>query len=146
MTTLGGAELTALGAPQPIRQKVSSVIMRARTKAFALRVLRLVNRLPSGVTGRTIGHQILRSGTSVGANYRSACRARSRAEFISRMGIVEEECDETIYWLELLVESGLVREDLLSNLIMEAGEILAIVVASIRTARRRQKRDANKEN
>ncbi len=80
--------------------------MKKRTKAFALRVVRLVEVLPATRTADVIGKQLLRCGTSVGANYRAACRARSQADFISKMGIVEEEADETIYWIELLVESG----------------------------------------
>jgi four helix bundle protein len=88
------------------------------------------------MAGRHIGGQLLRSGTSVGANYRAACRARSPAEFCAKLGIVEEEADESIYWMELLVEGQLVPERLLSNLVKEANEIVALVVASIKTARR----------
>ena len=80
--------------------------MKDRTKKFALRVIRMTEALPRNRVADVLGRQVLRSGTSVGANYRAACRAKSRADFISKMGTVEEECDETIYWLELLVESG----------------------------------------
>jgi four helix bundle protein len=109
-----------------------------RTKKFALRVIRLVQSLPSNATGRVIGNQLLKSGTSVGANYRSACRARSRAEFCAKMGIVEEELDETLYWIELLVESGTVLQKLVDDLANEGDEILRIVVASIVTAKKRK--------
>jgi four helix bundle protein len=106
-----------------------------RTFEFALRIIRLTESLPKSRTADVIGRQLLRCGTSVGANYRAACRARSRADFIAKLGIVEEEADESRYWLDLLVHSGLVREHLVAGLKTEAGEILAIIVASIRTAR-----------
>ncbi|MEX1330645.1 MAG: four helix bundle protein [Desulfobacterales bacterium] len=80
-----------------------------RTKAFALRVIRLTEALPKNQTANVIGKQLLRCGTSVGANYRAACRARSTPEFIAKMGIVEEECDESMYWMELIVEAGLME-------------------------------------
>ena len=111
-----------------------------RTKKFALRVVRLVESLPSGRSVDAICKQLLRAGTSVGANYRAACRARSQAEFRSKLGIVEEEADESVYWLEILIESGLLREELLKDLLKESNEILAMVVASINTARRNQPR------
>ena len=109
--------------------------LKKRTKQFALRIIRLVEKMPHGRAADHIAGQLLRAGTSVGANYRAACRGRSRAEFCSKMGVVEEETDECIFWMELLVEAELVRADLLGNLMQEATEILAIVVASIRTAR-----------
>ena len=108
-----------------------------RTKAFALRVIRLVDGLPRGRSSDVIGRQLLRSACSVGANYRSAKRGRSRAEFCSKLGIAEEEADESVYWLELLVESGQVKKHLLEDLLREANEIVAMLVASIRTARNR---------
>ena len=111
---------------------------KKRTQQFALRVIRLVERVPRGTPGEIIGKQLLRSATSVGANYRAACRARSPSEFCSKMGIVEEEADESIYWMELLVEAEIFRKELLSALIQEGNEILSMVVASIRTARRRK--------
>jgi four helix bundle protein len=117
-----------------------------RTKAFALRVVRLVDRLPSGRSSDVIGKQLLRCATSVGANYRAACRARSTAEFCAKLGIVEEEADESVYWLELLVESGQVRGDLLQNLLQEANEIVAMVMSSIRTARNRTRSNNNNRN
>ncbi len=107
--------------------------MKARTKKFALRVIRLVESLPNTKTANVIGNQLLRSGTSVGANYRAACRAKSTADFISKLSIVEEENDESIYWMELLIESEIVKENLLQNLMKEADEILSIIVSSIKT-------------
>ena len=109
--------------------------LRIRTKQFALRAIKLVEWLPRGKSAEIIGRQLLRSATSVGANYRAAQRARSKAEFRAKLGIVEEECDESSYWLELLHESGIVKLELLENLIGEANEITAMIVASIQTAR-----------
>ncbi|MBM4041457.1 MAG: four helix bundle protein [Planctomycetes bacterium] len=109
--------------------------LRTRTKQFALRVVRLVASLPRGKIEDMVAGQLLRAGTSVGSNYRAAARARSRADFVAKMGIVEEEADESLYWMEILVEAGIVRPHLLHSLMAEAGEILAMVVASIRTAR-----------
>ena len=110
--------------------------LRKRTKRFALRVMSLVEALPRGKTADIIGRQLVRSGTSVAANYRAACRAKSRADFISKMGTVEEETDESMFWMELLVESGMVQEQLLKDLMSESQEILAIIVSSIRTVRK----------
>jgi four helix bundle protein len=122
------------------RDGQSSNNLQKRTKAFALRVIRLVERLPNSKTADVLGRQLLRSGTSVGANYRSACRARSPAEFCSKMGIVEEEADESGYWMELLADSGAVKAHLLHDLLNESGEIVAMAVASIRTTRSRNRR------
>jgi len=110
-------------------------VLKDRTKKFALRVIRLCESLPKGKTANVIGGQLLRCGTSVGANYRAACRARSPAEFIAKMGIVEEECDESLFWMELLIEAGKVPKDRLSDLMQEADELLAITVSSIKTTR-----------
>ena len=110
--------------------------LMARTKGFALAVVRLVEDLPRGRTAEVLGRQLLRAGTSVGANYRAACRARSRKEFIAKMGIVEEEADESQFWLELLIERGAIDTSRASGLRREAGQIVAITVSSIRTARR----------
>jgi four helix bundle protein len=112
--------------------------LKERTKSFALRIIRLVESLPTGRTTDVIGKQLLRSGTSVGANYRAACRAKSTADFIAKMGIVEEETDESIYWMELLIEMGLMNYERLKELMKEADEILAIVVTSIKTAKARK--------
>ena len=109
--------------------------LKTRTKQFAMRVIRLVEALPQTKTANVIGSQLIRSGTSVGANYRAASRARSPADFIAKMGIVEEEADESIYWMELLIESGLVKQNLLDDLLSEADQLLAMVVASINTAK-----------
>ena len=111
--------------------------MKQRTKAYALRVIRLVQALPRNEVARTVGGQLLRSGTSVGANYRSACRAKSRPDFVHKLKIVEEECDESLYWMELLVEGELIPAGRLQALQQEGSEILSIVVASLRTARLR---------
>ncbi|OGW43436.1 MAG: four helix bundle protein [Nitrospirae bacterium GWD2_57_8] len=111
--------------------------LKERTKQFALRVIRLVESLPKGRTSEVIGRQLLRSGTSVAANYRAACRARSTADFISKMGIVEEETDESIFWMEILVDAKIVEKKLLLELMEEADELLAIIVASIKTARKK---------
>ena len=116
-------------------------VMKKRTKQFALRVIRLVESLPKGRTTEVLGRQLLRSGTSVGANYRSACRARSTADFISKMGIVEEEADESLFWMELLVESGNMKTVKLEPLLKEADELLAIAVSSIKTAKSRSRKN-----
>ncbi len=106
-----------------------------RTKTFALRVIKLVNALPNNTAGRTIGGQLIRSGTSVAANYRAACRGRSKAEFIAKLGTVEEEADESCLWMELIIESGLMEEKLVAGLLKEANEITAIMAASKISAR-----------
>ncbi len=111
--------------------------MQQRTKKFALRVMNLVEALPKTMAGRAIGNQLIRSGTSVPANYRAACRGRSKAEFIAKLGIVEEEADETALWLELIIEGGLLTKPRVIDLYKEAGEITAIVSASKKTARAR---------
>ncbi|MBS1796217.1 MAG: four helix bundle protein [Acidobacteria bacterium] len=107
-----------------------------RTKQFALRVIKLVNALPDNATGRAIGNQLIRSGTSVAANYRAACRGRSKAEFIAKLGTVEEEADESCLWLELIIESELMPAGLVMSLLKEAKEITAIMAASKMSARK----------
>lgn len=109
--------------------------LQRRTKDFALRVIKLCDALPQTRAGDVVGKQLLRCATSVAANYRAACRSRSRAEFVAKMGIVEEEADESGLWLEVLAESGLVKPAKLTELIREADELTAITVRSIRTAR-----------
>lgn len=109
--------------------------LKDRTKRFALRIIRLADALPQKPSARVIGNQVLRSGTSVGANYRATGRARSRAEFVAKLGVVVEEADETLYWLELLMEGGLMPTAKLQPLYKEACELLAIFSASRRTAR-----------
>jgi len=109
--------------------------LKVRTKQFALRILRLYRALPQDEEARILGRQLLRSGTSVGANYRAACRARSKAEFIAKLGIVLEEADETVFWLELLLEGGIVEGEKLGALVKEAHELTSIFVTSLRTAK-----------
>ena len=109
--------------------------MKKRTKAFALCVIRLVEGLPSNKIANILCKQLLRSGTSVGANYRSACRAKSQADFIAKMGIVEEEADECMYWMELLIDAGITNKKNVKPLLEEANQIVAITVTSIKTAR-----------
>jgi len=109
-----------------------------RTRLFALAVIRLVDSLPRGRVADVLGGQLLRSGTSVGANYRAACRARSVADFIAKMGLVEEELDESAYWMELLVEAQVVTPDKVEPLMRESDELLAITVSSIKTAKARK--------
>jgi four helix bundle protein len=118
--------------------EMNAAEFRSRTRAFALRVIRLVEALPKSRTADVVGKQLLRCGTSVGANYRAASRAKSTADFIAKMGIVEEESDESIYWMELIVESGLMTEKRVDDLMKEAHEILSMVVASIKTSRNRR--------
>ncbi|MEO8358006.1 MAG: four helix bundle protein [Chloroflexota bacterium] len=109
--------------------------LKKRTKQFGLRVIRLVESLPSGQTARTIGNQLLRSGMSVGANYRAACRGRSKADFIAKAGISLEEADESLYWMEMLQEAGIIPVEKMKDLMKEADELVAIFTASIKTAR-----------
>jgi four helix bundle protein len=110
--------------------------MKQRTKDFAKEIIRLCRKLPKNQEGRLIGDQIFRAGTSVAANCRSACRARSKAEFISRLSVVEEEADETLFWLEIINEMEIFYGDKLNALMKENDEILAIIVASIKTAKK----------
>jgi four helix bundle protein len=112
-----------------------TIELKNRSKRFALEIIRLFRSLPKGEDVRVIARQLLRSGTSVAANYRAACRARSRAEFLAKMGVVVEEADESVFWLELLVESGMVPQELVAPVTKEANELLAIFAASQRTAR-----------
>lgn len=109
--------------------------MKLRTKQFAIRVVGVVRSLPRTRESDVIGKQLLRCGTAVAANYRAVCRARSHAEFISKMSIVVEEADETVFWLELLGDTGVVPADKLSLLLKEANELLAICAASLSTAK-----------
>lgn len=114
---------------------VTKTEMKARTKKFALKVINFVGELPKNSANYVMGKQLLRCGTSVGANYRSSCKAKSKQDFISKTSIVEEEADEAGYWLELLVESGAVKQENAAALMDEASRITAIMVASIKTAR-----------
>ena len=110
--------------------------LKNRTKTFAKRVINLCSNLPKTQSARMIGNQLFRSGTSVGANYRAACRGRSKADFVSKLGIVLEEIDESMYWMELLIETGIISEDRLAPLLNEANELTAIIVASINTSKK----------
>jgi four helix bundle protein len=109
--------------------------LKTRTRQFALIIIRLVEDLPDTKAGNTIANQIIRSGTSAGANYRAACRARSQADFISKITIVEEECDETLFWLELIDEANLLKKEKLLDALKEADELTAIFTSSGKTAR-----------
>jgi four helix bundle protein len=109
--------------------------LKKRTKQFALRVIKLVDALPRTTTGRAIGGQLIRSGTSVGANYRAACRARSKAEFAAKIGTVAEEADECCFWLELIIDGDLLAERLVRPLLDEANELTAIFTAAAKTSR-----------
>ena len=113
--------------------------MKYRTKEFAKSIIKLCRKFPNNMEGRLIGNQIFRSGTSTAANYRAVCRARSTADFISKLSIVEEEADETLFWLELIKEMEIVDKTLLNSLMQENNEIIAIIVASIKTARKNKK-------
>ncbi|MEO5860720.1 MAG: four helix bundle protein [Pyrinomonadaceae bacterium] len=112
--------------------------LKNRTKQLSIRVIRLFESLPKTTASNAIGRQLIRSGTSVGANYRAACRAKSTADFINKLAIVEEEADESIYWIELLVESEQVKPNLVEKLIQEFDEILSIIVAAISTSKARR--------
>jgi four helix bundle protein len=109
--------------------------LQDRTKKFALRIIRAFSRLPKTEEARVLGRQFLRSGTSVAANYRAACRARSAADFISKISVVVEEADETLFWLELIVEAGLIKSKTVEPLLLECGELLKIFSASLATAK-----------
>ncbi len=109
--------------------------MKDRTKTYANRVVRVCQALPHDWVARTLGQQLLRCGTSVGANYRAVCRAKSNADFINKLRIVEEECDESLFWMELLNDNKFVTASRLRSLMQEGNEILAITVSSAKTAR-----------
>jgi four helix bundle protein len=115
--------------------------LKKRTKRFGLRIMKLVAALPNTPQGRTVGGQLVRAGTSVGANYRAACRARSRAEFTARLGVVEEEADESGYWLEMIIEGELMEAKLVTSLLNEANELVAIMTSSRLTIHRKQLAD-----
>jgi four helix bundle protein len=109
--------------------------LKRRTKQFALRILKLVAALPDNVQGRTLGGQLVRAGTSVASNYRAACRGRSKAEFIAKLGIVEEEADESAFWLEMIVDGSLLEAKLVQPLLEEANELTRIMARSRITAK-----------
>jgi four helix bundle protein len=111
--------------------------LRTRTKEFAIRIIHLFRSLPPAAEAQIIGRQLLRSGTAVGANYRAACRARSKAEFVSKIGIVTEEADESAFWIELLSDVGIMRKERLEDLLKESRELTAIFSASRQTAKQK---------
>lgn len=109
--------------------------MKSRTKTYANRIVKLCSSLPANWVAQMLGRQLLRCGTSVGANYRAVCRAKSNLDFTNKLRIVEEQCDESLFWMELLVDNNLMKASRLSGPMKEAGEILAIVISSAKTAR-----------
>jgi four helix bundle protein len=109
--------------------------LKQRTKNFALAIINLVAKIPNTIVGRTVSNQIIRSATSVAANYRAACRARSSSDFISKITFVEEECDETMYWLEIIAESNLLTKENLKGILKEADELTAIFTAAGKSAK-----------
>jgi four helix bundle protein len=123
--------------------------LKKRTKQFGLRVLKLVAALPNTITGRAIGGQLVRAGTSVGANYRAACRGRSKPEFVAKLGIAEEEADESGYWMEMIIEGELLKEKLVQPLLNEANELTKIFAQSRISASRalqRAKQISNRQS
>ena len=120
--------------------------MKSRTKQFALSVMQLIDALPNTIKGRALANQLMRSGTSVAANYRAACRARSTADFISKLGVVEEEADESALWLELISDGGVLPRGTTSDLWQEADELVAITVASRKTLFARQQSKIKNQN
>jgi len=118
-----------------LKKGIDGADLKVRTKTFALRIFKLVDCPPKTVQGRAVASQIIRSGTSVAANYRAACRARSRAEFIAKIGVVEEEADETLFWLELIIDADLLKAKRIRPLLVEkADEIVAIMATSRKSA------------
>ena len=128
------------------RSGVDQEALKARTKDFALRVIRLVEALPRTRAGKVLGNQLLRSATSVGANYRAALRARSKREFAAKIGIVVEEADECCYWLELITAGGLMPKEKTSALLQEADELTAIFVATRKTAQHNKSQITNQQS
>lgn len=118
--------------------------LQERTKQFSLRIIKLIESIPNSLSGQTIARQIIRCGTSVGANYRSACRAKSDKDFLNKMVIIEEEADETCYWLELLIDSNLMQSERLELILKEANELTAIFTASGKTVRAKIQDSINK--
>ena len=119
---------------------------KRRTKDIALRIIRLVESLPKTSAAYVIGKQLLRSGTSIGANYRASCRAKSTADIINKLSIVEEEADESMFWIELLIESEIVAERKLSTLYADINEIVAMTVTSIKTLRLKKESESKIQN
>ena len=117
---------------------MNSSDLKERLKSFAIRIIRLSEVIPSTITGKTIANQLIRSDTSPGANYRAACLGKSEKDFLNKLKMVEEELDETLYWLELLIESELIKAHLLNDLMVENKELLKIIVSSINTIKKKQ--------
>jgi len=117
---------------------VTAEALKKRFAQYALRCVKLAEAMPRGPAGGTIGRQLVRAATSVAANYRAACRGRSKAEFIAKLGIVEEEADESLFWIEFAVDGEIVKDALVKDLLEEGREILAIIIASRKTAKRRK--------
>ncbi|MCL2339272.1 MAG: four helix bundle protein [Proteobacteria bacterium] len=124
---------------------MNSVELKNRTKDFALRIAKLVDALPKTLNGRAIGSQLIRSGTSVAANYRAALRARSQSEFISKIGTVVEEADETVFWLEFIIDSGLLKKSRIELLKKEAEELLSIFCATQISSKNRKSEIGNRK-
>lgn len=116
---------------------MNQIEMKVRTKQFALRAMKLVRALPKDVPGQVVANQLMRSATSVAANYRSSCRGRSKSEFIAKIGVVLEEADESELWLELIVEDGMLPKERCAPLLSEADELVSILVATRNTAQGR---------
>ena len=123
---------------------MNAIELKKRLQAFALRIIKLTESLPNTVTGRTLGNQIIRSGTSPGANYRAACLGKSGKDFLNKLKMVEEELDETMYWTELIIQSGLIKENQLDGLIAENHELLKIIVSSITTMKKKMNPEKDK--
>jgi len=123
---------------------MDAIELKKRLQIFALRIIKLTESLPNNITGRTLGSQIIRSGTSPGANYRSACLGKSDKDFLNKLKMVEEELDETIYWLELIIQSELIKENLLKDLIKENNELFKIICSSITTMKKKINSKNNK--
>jgi four helix bundle protein len=119
-----------------LQSRMTPKELKDRTKRFAVDVIQLCREMPTTLDGRTIGQQLIRCGTAVAANYRATCRSRSRAEFVAKLGTVEEEADESLFWLELAVDSKLVTAQRVQALLKEADQLTAIFVASVKTAKR----------
>jgi four helix bundle protein len=117
---------------------MDEMLMKKRTKDFAKEIIKLCRKLPNNREGRLIGDQMFRSGTSVASNYRAACRGRSIAEFVSKLAIVEEEADETLFWLEIITEMEILNDPSIGPLMKENDELIAIIVSSIKTARKKK--------
>ena len=120
--------------------------LKERTKHFALRILKLVSALPNNVQGRAVGGQLVRCGTSVASNYRAACRGRSKAEFIAKLGVVEEEADESAFWLELIIEASMLNAKLVQPLLDEANELTRIMASSRLTAKTKLSKAATRSS